>query len=61
MGPPIPSDRAFLRGGGDSGGPEFIDGLVGSVNPCGLSLGPNFGDDTFPGLLAAAATRRRRA
>ena len=60
MGPPIPPDRAF-RGGGDSGGPEFIDGMVGSVSSCGLSLGPDFGDDTFPGLLAAAATRRRRA
>ena len=30
--------------GGDSGGPEFIDGLVASVTSYGLSFGTNFGD-----------------
>ena len=31
-------------GGGDSGGPEFIDGMVASVTSYGLSFGTNFGD-----------------
>ncbi len=31
-------------GGGDSGGPEFIDGKVASVTSYGLSFGADFGD-----------------
>lgn len=30
--------------GGDSGGPEFVNGKIASVTSYGLSFGPNFGD-----------------
>jgi hypothetical protein len=30
--------------GGDSGGPEFVDGKIASVTSYGLSFGPDFGD-----------------
>lgn len=30
--------------GGDSGGPNFINGLISGINSYGLSFGPNFGD-----------------
>ena len=30
--------------GGDSGGPNFINGLLSGINSYGLSFGPNFGD-----------------
>jgi len=30
--------------GGDSGGPQFVNGLISSVTSYGLSFGPNFGD-----------------
>ena len=32
--------------GGDSGGPNFINGLISGVNSYGLSFGANFGDGT---------------
>ncbi|MDP5190301.1 PEP-CTERM sorting domain-containing protein, partial [Rheinheimera baltica] len=30
--------------GGDSGGPNFINGLISGINSYGLSFGTNFGD-----------------
>jgi len=30
--------------GGDSGGPQFVNGMIASVTSYGLSFGPNFGD-----------------
>jgi len=35
--------------GGDSGGPQFVSGLIASVTSYGLSFGPDFGD--FDGRL----------
>ena len=37
-------DREVGVAGGDSGGPNFINGLVSGVNSYGLSFGPDFGD-----------------
>jgi hypothetical protein len=38
------SPREVSSGGGDSGGPQFIDGKIASVTSYGLTSGPNFGD-----------------
>jgi V8-like Glu-specific endopeptidase len=34
--------------GGDSGGPQFVNGLITSVSSYGLTFGPNFGDISCP-------------
>jgi hypothetical protein len=39
-------DREVGVAGGDSGGPNFINGLISGVNSYGLSFGANFGDGT---------------
>ena len=33
--------------GGDSGGPQFVNGKLASVTSYGLTFGPDFGDDIF--------------
>ncbi len=37
-------DREVGVAGGDSGGPNFINGLISGINSYGLSFGTNFGD-----------------
>jgi hypothetical protein len=37
-------DREVGVAGGDSGGPNFINGLLAAVNSYGLTFGPDFGD-----------------
>jgi hypothetical protein len=39
-------DREVGVAGGDSGGPNFINGLISGVNSYGLSFGASFGDGT---------------
>ncbi|WP_213998579.1 trypsin-like serine protease [Arsukibacterium sp.] len=39
-------DREVGVAGGDSGGPNFIDGLISGINSYGLSFGAGFGDFT---------------
>jgi Trypsin/PEP-CTERM motif len=36
--------REVSSAGGDSGGPQFVNGRIASVTSYGLSFGPNFGD-----------------